>query len=270
MPYPNYHACRLKEPSEFREEGYSYGSRTSGGKKYHIIFGRLRESGKSREQAYRYAKSVWDASEAKKHCTKHGGILFEKATGGNMKQADIVSAAVSHEELREKLYKAVKNRFGNELWVEETWDDHVILRDYEKYWKAPYKKDKDGQIVFSEDKTEVKKVFQQVVDLPDETVALLMAQRHPGHPAWSSVNKSELPKGAFLIVSDPEKKSTWKLPYKYKQTDGALVIHPGGVLAMWQAINGSRSGKAMDISSSLRAKAKALYERYWGKKGNAG
>jgi hypothetical protein len=98
---------------------------------------------------------------------------------------------------------------------------------------------------------------------------ILMVQKYSGYPAWSSVNKSELPRGAFLVTGDPDEKSSWKLPYKFVQ-DGKLAIHPGGVLAMWQAINGAHTGQSMSISSSLKAKARVLYERHWGKKKNGG
>lgn len=78
MPYPNEHACRLKPPGKYSR--FSRGTRKSkNGKIYSIIFGIL-SPGKSEEQAYRYKKSTWQASEARSHCSRHGG-QFEAASG---------------------------------------------------------------------------------------------------------------------------------------------------------------------------------------------
>lgn len=78
MPYPNEHACRLKPPGKypkFRRDT----RRSRNGKLYSIIYGIIRP-GKSEEQAYRYSKSTWSASEARSHCSRHGG-KFESARG---------------------------------------------------------------------------------------------------------------------------------------------------------------------------------------------
>lgn len=78
MPYPNEHACRLKDPGKYSK--FRRGSRTSrNGKPYSVIFGIL-SPGKSEEQAYRYSKSTWTSSEARSHCSRHGGS-FEPASG---------------------------------------------------------------------------------------------------------------------------------------------------------------------------------------------
>lgn len=78
MPYPNEHACRLKPPGKYSR--FRRGTRKSrNGKLYSIIYGIIRQ-GKSEEQAYRYSKSTWSASEARSHCSRHGG-KFEAARG---------------------------------------------------------------------------------------------------------------------------------------------------------------------------------------------
>ena len=77
MPYPNEHACRLKDPGKYNR--FRRGSRTSSnGKVYSIIFGIL-GANKSEEQAYRYNKTTWSASEARSHCNRHNG-RFEAAS----------------------------------------------------------------------------------------------------------------------------------------------------------------------------------------------
>jgi len=77
-PYPNEHACRLREPSEFEEGSFRRVERESDGKKYGVIMGKLKETGSWAEQAYRYKKDEWGKNEAKKHCEDHGG-RFEPA-----------------------------------------------------------------------------------------------------------------------------------------------------------------------------------------------
>ena len=75
-PLPNEHACRLLAPGDFSK--FRRGTRTSGGKKYSIIFGQPKGGGGWKEQAYRYGKGTWSASEARTHCKKHDGS-FEAA-----------------------------------------------------------------------------------------------------------------------------------------------------------------------------------------------
>jgi len=79
MPYPNEHACRLQPPGKF--DSFARQKRkSSNGKIYSVIFGIFRKGGKrtSQEQAYRYPKGSWKASEARSHCKGHGGS-FEAA-----------------------------------------------------------------------------------------------------------------------------------------------------------------------------------------------
>ena len=80
-PYPNEHACRLKDPAQYDE--CKRGERTAEepasvkGKKYSIIFCK-KKGGKMEEQAYRYDKEEWTAAQAKAHCAHHEGT-FEAA-----------------------------------------------------------------------------------------------------------------------------------------------------------------------------------------------
>ena len=80
MPFPNEHACRLKEPGGFQRGRFRRVSRRSAGKIYHIIMGRLKGQTTVTEQAYRYPKASWPASQARKHCSEHDG-RFEAAGG---------------------------------------------------------------------------------------------------------------------------------------------------------------------------------------------
>lgn len=66
MPYPNEHACRLKEPIKGAETRRANGEREHNGKKYDVIY-QKQKNGKWEDQAYRYPKKTWQATEAKKH-----------------------------------------------------------------------------------------------------------------------------------------------------------------------------------------------------------
>lgn len=77
-PYPNEHACRLREPSEFQADSFRRTTREHDGKQYSIIMGRLKGKDTMTEQAYRYDKDTWGADAARKHCSDHGGS-FEAA-----------------------------------------------------------------------------------------------------------------------------------------------------------------------------------------------
>ncbi len=79
MPYPNEHACRLKDPGDFQSDSMKRMHRNHEGKDYSIIMGRLMGEDTMTEQAYRYGKDAWTTSEAQAHCRSHGGT-FEAAS----------------------------------------------------------------------------------------------------------------------------------------------------------------------------------------------
>ena len=88
MPYPNFHACRLKDPDSFQKDTYVRMTRKSKeyDKEYDVIMAKITGDTKLSEQAYRYKQNIWTASEAKSHCSKHGGSFeaAEKTKEGNM------------------------------------------------------------------------------------------------------------------------------------------------------------------------------------------
>ena len=79
MPYPNEHACRLREPGRFQSASFRRTSREHNGKQYNVIMGRLEGQDTMTEQAYRYDKDTWNAEQARTHCSGHGG-RFEAAS----------------------------------------------------------------------------------------------------------------------------------------------------------------------------------------------
>jgi len=78
-PFPNEHACRLRDPDDFEEGSFRRTTRVSDGKKYSVIMGRLEDEETMTEQAYRYNKEIWEAADAKVHCGDHDGT-FEAAS----------------------------------------------------------------------------------------------------------------------------------------------------------------------------------------------
>lgn len=78
-PYPNEHACRLRNPDDFEDDSFKRTEREHEGKKYSVIMGRLKGEDTMTEQAYRYDKDVWTEKEAEAHCDDHDGT-FEAAS----------------------------------------------------------------------------------------------------------------------------------------------------------------------------------------------
>lgn len=74
MPYPNEYSCRLRNPSDFRDPWARVKRKSkSKGKTYSVVRGTLKATGKMADQAYRYPKDTWSATEARSHCKSHKG-----------------------------------------------------------------------------------------------------------------------------------------------------------------------------------------------------
>ncbi len=91
-PYPNEHACRLRDPDDFQEGSFRRTTRKHDDKKYSVIMGRLEGETTLTEQAYRYDKEIWEAAEAKSHCKDHDGT-FEAAEKEEDKSGRVLSAS---------------------------------------------------------------------------------------------------------------------------------------------------------------------------------
>jgi hypothetical protein len=83
-PYPNEHACRLRDPGDFQEGQWARMEREHEGKKYSVIMGRLEGEDTMTEQAYRYNKEIWTAAEARTHCGDHDGTFEAAADEGKV------------------------------------------------------------------------------------------------------------------------------------------------------------------------------------------
>lgn len=105
-PYENYHACRINPPEKYDKFRYAQNERESDGKKYDVIYGKIKGKSRWEEQAYRYSKEIWTASEAKEHCEDHDG-KFEEA------KKDIDNENISDKMKSETLVAPLRNESDN-------------------------------------------------------------------------------------------------------------------------------------------------------------
>lgn len=140
--------------------------------------------------------------------------------------------------------------------------DKRILRKYKRWLRLRESEENGG--VFTMKLGKVAKMLKE----------LKVKEAEASNKPWASVNKSKLPRCAFLWVEDPKKKTTWHLPYK----EGAGGINPktgmykkcgpvnlGAVRAIMAAIGGARVGKGKKKTkwpANIIAKANALAKRY--------
>lgn len=101
MPFPNEHACRLRDPDDFQDGSFRRMSRKHDGKRYDVIMGRLKGEDTMTEQSMRYPRSEWTESEARKHCRDHNGQSFEPASGQNALERRHFTLDALHVEKRE-------------------------------------------------------------------------------------------------------------------------------------------------------------------------
>ena len=120
-PYPNEHACRLRDPETLDIVGS--GERKHNGKTYRVIFGKPKGKPKagSVEQAYRYPVETWNESEARKHCEAHGGT-FEPA---KKKEGDVLKNK-NQEERHKGEPKTDRERFREHYGLTDEQMDQIL------------------------------------------------------------------------------------------------------------------------------------------------
>lgn len=74
MPYPNFHACRLRDPGDFQEG--SFRTMDRGGVR--MILGRLKGEQAMTAQSMRFPTGSFSVEEARSRCAAHDGT-FEPA-----------------------------------------------------------------------------------------------------------------------------------------------------------------------------------------------
>ena len=95
-PFPNEHACRLRDPGDFEADSFRRTDReTDEGKPFSVIMGKLEGEDSMVDQSFRYPKDVWKEGEANQHCVDHDGILFEPASGEEALRPDVSRSTLS-------------------------------------------------------------------------------------------------------------------------------------------------------------------------------
>jgi hypothetical protein len=78
MPFPNEHACRIKDPGQFDKLRREKDIGKVGDKSIDAIWGI--KGDKSTMQAIRYPKDQWTEEAARNHCNARDHISFEGAS----------------------------------------------------------------------------------------------------------------------------------------------------------------------------------------------
>jgi ATP-dependent protease ClpP protease subunit len=86
-PFPNEHACRVRDPNAFQKGSFRRITRKADGKNLGIIIGRLKGKTTTTTQAFRYPKGEWRVETARNHCNRNDGKTFEPASGASSAQA---------------------------------------------------------------------------------------------------------------------------------------------------------------------------------------
>jgi len=97
-PYPNFHACRIRDPEKynrFRTSSETIEGGDYDGKEITIIFGRHAQTEEWSLTSYRMSVEDWTEAQARSFCRDHNGILFESATGESMADDQTASATAT-------------------------------------------------------------------------------------------------------------------------------------------------------------------------------
>lgn len=104
-----------------------------------------------------------------------------------------------------------------------------------------------------------------------ETRVFELMEQEASTKPWTQVDKTKLPKGAFLWIVDPDKKSTWKLPYREGaggiDSDTGMYIQAGPVnlgalRAIAVVLGGARTGTPMTVPPEIKSKITKLLKKY--------
>ncbi len=145
MPYPNQHACRIKDPGLFKPDSFrTLHTKTKG---LTLITGKLKSTDKSEVQAYRYDKKIWNRSRAALHCSSRKG-RFDAAVN----KTEIINfkkQAVEFDIRNEKIEDLVKDAVCLKMILNilksdkefENWKKEEVLEYYKRIIEVLKKKD---------------------------------------------------------------------------------------------------------------------------------
>jgi hypothetical protein len=144
MPFPNFHTCRVKDPSLFKSGSFrTLHTKTKG---LTFISAILKATGKSAVQSYRYDKKVWSRNRASSHCSSHKG-KFEGAVD-KTKMLLFKKQMIDFDIRNEKVEDLVKDAFCLKmLWnilkvknVIDDWSKEEVSEYYKKIVEVLKKK----------------------------------------------------------------------------------------------------------------------------------
>jgi len=98
-PYPNEHACRLRDPDDFDADTFRRTERETDGKTYAVIMGKLKGEDTMTEQSYRYPTADWRADAAREHCHDHGGTFEPADETMKDRRGDLMDTQVTLEQV---------------------------------------------------------------------------------------------------------------------------------------------------------------------------
>lgn len=173
-PYPNEHACRLRNPDDFEDGSFKRTKRRHEEKEYSVIMGKLKGEDAMTEQAYRYGKEVWTEAEAGNHCKEHDGT-FEPAEEERHEASDITQSMIADD--IDYLRLALSQEGLNESGLSAAWElvddivrlsgDDIPVDIQEKVGAVLNKKNRERL-------EQIKSLAQEVIDSAEST--------EPGEP----------------------------------------------------------------------------------------
>ena len=250
-PYPNEHACRLRDPGDFQEGSFKRSTRKHDGKEYSIIMGRLQGETTMTEQAYRYNKQTWTAAEAKTHCKDHDGT-FEAAAG-----------------------EASKEKYNCECidcgYKVET-DEHCKDIKCPKCGGEMRRVERPGPGRSVPQANDAEEGAIEVLDSLFDKAAISYESAHPnGTPKagedveWdagkevANAEVDDLKVMCSIMQGDPELKTSYKLPHHLASGKHAVVW--AGVAAAGAVLMGARGG--IDATGAEKTGAKAHLAKHY-------
>jgi len=131
MPYPNEHACRIRDPGEFQDESFRRIDRGEGSEKLTIIIGRPKGQTTTATQAYRYDKEIWTEGRARTHCKENDGA-FEAATKEAIMLSDKNKRNLLQSALISEYGLGIESPIPKKLTIEEVFDNERQTRMSQK------------------------------------------------------------------------------------------------------------------------------------------
>lgn len=251
-PFPNEHACRLKNPDAFEGASFRRMKRKHNGKEYGVIMGKIKGEDTMTDQSFRYGKDVWEASEASAHCKAHKGT-FEAAREGqedietkeeiNLIPKDEVLEETELPKVPEDLVeeKPEKETLVEEKPAEEIVEDKPVEEPKEEVVeeKPEIEEPIDEESPELPEKEEQPEVIKGVISYKDlGTLPESEGWDGPGEEAKAEVTDLKV-MCAWYDSANSDNKGAYKLPHH--KAEGHKAVWRGVAAAM-AALLGARGG----------------------------